>query len=214
MGPVLDENRGAEATTFDQLIDTLPDGVVVTTPSGQIVAVNRQFCALSGHARADLVDAPIESLIPSRVRAQHVALRSAYIADGGPTRAMSDRLDIVLLRADGFELPVDVSLSTFGTGSEQLVVAAVRDASVRRRAELEIEQERAFSTAMHTISAALLRGGTIEETLRTISSHARSLLDADLAALAVPADDPETLVFRVTPSRGAPFVQTPRCPVQ
>ncbi|HYL51325.1 MAG TPA: PAS domain S-box protein [Acidimicrobiia bacterium] len=201
---MLDENRGAQATTFDQLIDTLPDGVVVTTPSGQIVAVNRQFCALSGHARADLVDAPIESLIPSRVRAQHVALRSAYIADGGPTRAMSDRLDIVLLRADGFELPVDVSLSTFGTGSEQLVVAAVRDASVRRRAELEIEQERAFSTAMHTISAALLRGGTIEETLRTISSHARSLLDADLAALAVPADDdPETLVFRVCEGHGA-----------
>src|SRR5205807_442159 len=28
--PVLDENRGAEATTFEQLIDTLPDGVVVT----------------------------------------------------------------------------------------------------------------------------------------------------------------------------------------
>jgi GAF domain-containing protein len=116
---------------------------------------------------------------------------------------MSNRLDIVLLRADGFELPVDVSLSTFGTGGEQHVVAAVRDASVRRRAELEVEKERAFSSAMHTISAAVLRGGTIDETLRTISGHARTLLDADLAALALPTDDVETLVFRVCDGDGA-----------
>jgi PAS domain S-box-containing protein len=203
MRTVLDTNRGAEGTTFEQLIDTLPDGVVVATPSGQIVAVNRQLCALSGHPRSELVDAPIESLIPNRVRAQHVALRSAYVAEGAPTRAMSDRLDIVLLRADGFELPVDVSLSTFGTGGEQHIVAVLRDASVRRRAELEVEQERAFSAAMHLISATLLRGGTIEETLRTISGHARRLLDADLATLALPTEDVETLMFRVCDGYGA-----------
>ena len=116
---------------------------------------------------------------------------------------MSDRLDIVLLRADGVEVPVDVSLSTFGTGREQFVVAAVRDASVRRRAELEVEQERAFSRAMQTVSAALLGGGTIDDTLRTISSHARSLLDADLAALVVPTDDVTVLVFRVCSGHGA-----------
>ncbi len=200
---MLDENRGAEATAFEQLIDTLPDGVVVTTPSGRIVAVNKIFCALSGHSRANLVDAAIEQLIPGRVRAQHVALRSAYVADGGPTRAMSDRLDIVLLRDDGTEVPVDVSLSTFGTGDEQLVVAAVRDASVRRRAELEVEQERAFVTAMHSISAALLRGGEIDETLRTVSTHARTLLDADLAALALPTEDAEILMFRLCDGYGA-----------
>ena len=83
---MLDENLGAEATTFAQLLDTLPDGVVVATPAGRIVAVNRQFCTLSGHARSDLVDAAIETLIPGRFGAQHVALRSAYVADGGPTR--------------------------------------------------------------------------------------------------------------------------------
>ncbi len=202
MRTVLDANRGAEDTTFDALIDSLPDGVVVTTPTGRIVAVNRQFCTLSGHTRSELVDAPIDFLVPSRVRARHVAFRSAYVAEGGPTRAMSDRVDIVLVRADGFELPVDVSLSTFGTGGEQRVVAAVRDASARRHAELEVEQERAFTSAMHTISDAVRRGGTIDETLRTISAHARTLLDADLAALALPTDDVETLMFRVCDGDG------------
>jgi len=67
---VLDENRGAETTSFDQLIDTLPDGVVVTTPSGEIIAVNRQLCALSGYARSELSGAPIESLIRTEIESR------------------------------------------------------------------------------------------------------------------------------------------------
>ncbi len=74
---------------------------------------------------------------------------------------------------------------------------------MRRRAALEVEQERAFSTAIHSISAAVLRGGTIDETLRTISGHARRLLDADLATLALATDDVETLMFRVCDGDGA-----------
>ncbi|HTL85556.1 MAG TPA: PAS domain S-box protein, partial [Acidimicrobiia bacterium] len=188
--------------SFRQLIDSLPDGIVVTTTEGRIIAVNERMCALAGHSRDTLEDAGIEMLIPSPVRARHVALRSAYVADGGPTRSMSDRLDIVLLRANGTELPVDISLTTVTIDDEERVVAVVRDASARRRAELAVEQERAFVTAMHSISAALLGGDAIDNTLRTISSCARSLLDADLAVLALPEDD-QTLMFRVCDGKGA-----------
>jgi PAS domain S-box-containing protein len=205
---VLDESHGAELTTFDQLIDTLPDGVLVATPSGRIITVNSQLCAISGYSRDALVGREIETLIPRRIRAQHVALRSAYVADGGPTRAMSDRLDIVVLRADGSEAPVDVSLSTLRVADERLVVAAVRDASSRRRAELKVEQERAFMTAMHSIAASLLGGGVIDETLRTISSHSRSLLGADLAVLALPTDDDaQSLVFHHCEGLGAELLE-------
>jgi GAF domain-containing protein len=92
------------------------------------------------------------------------------------------------------------------------VVAAVRDASTRRRAELEIEKERAFMSAMHSISAALLAGGAIDDTLRTITQHARSLLEADLAVLALPADDAATLVFRVCDGHGAAELESSTVP--
>src|SRR3954470_6231784 len=114
------------------------------------------------------------------MRAEHVALRAAYMAQGGAPRAMSGRLDIMLLRADRAELPVDISLSTFVEGAERLVVAAVRDASARRTAEQAIEQERAFISAMHSISAALLGGDDVNATLRTITRHAGELFEADL----------------------------------
>ena len=188
---------------FTDLIESLPDGVVIVTQTGSIVAANAHFAELSGYARDDLVGASIESLVPGRVRAQHVALRSAYVAEGGGTRAMSERLDIVLRHATGAEVPVDISLSTFGVGDDQLVLAAVRDASVRRRAELQVEREKAYVVAMHSISAALLGGGGIDETLRTISKHARAIFEADLTVVAVPSDDAQTMVFLFCDGHGA-----------
>jgi PAS domain-containing protein len=81
---VLDEQPEEPDVSFRQLIDSLPDGIVVTTTEGRIIAVNERMCALAGHSRDTLEDTGIETLIPSPVRARHVALRSAYIADGAP----------------------------------------------------------------------------------------------------------------------------------
>jgi PAS domain S-box-containing protein len=174
---------------FGTLIEALPDGVAVTTLDGRILAVNEQLCSLSGYAREDLEGAPIEMLVPARFRAEHVAQRSAYVNDGGRMRPMSARLDITLVRVDKREVPVDVSLSTTGEGSERVVVAAVRDASARRESELARDREYRFLSAMSSITSALFSSGDVDRTLRAITSQARQLLEADLAALVMPDDN-------------------------
>jgi PAS domain S-box-containing protein len=171
------------------LLEALPDGVAVTTLDGRIQAVNEQLCALSGYTRQELEGAPIEMLVPARFRAEHVAQRSGYVADGGRLRPMSARLDITLVRADKREVPVDVSLSTTGEGSARVVVAAVRDASARREAELARDREFRFLSAMSGITSALFESLDVEQTLRMITARARQLLEADLAALVLPDGD-------------------------
>ena len=52
---------------FRELLESLPDGVIVVSPDGRIVAVNAQACALSGYLPEQLVDAPIEVLVPAVV---------------------------------------------------------------------------------------------------------------------------------------------------
>ena len=131
-------------TSFVELLGALPDAVVVASPDGRIAAVNTNLCNLAGYSTEELIDMPIETLVPSRIRAQHVALRAGYIAGGGGVRSMSSRLDIVLLRSDGLEVPVDVALCTIPYADDRLVVATVRDASTRRAAEMSVERERAF----------------------------------------------------------------------
>ena len=136
-------------------------------------------------------------LVPAARRAEHVSLRSAYVADGGSLRPMSQRLDIVLLRADHTEVPVDIALSTIKLEDERFVIATVRDASVRREAEIAVEHERALLTAMNSISIALLEGHDLDDTFRAITRHARDLVRADYAILTVPTEDRSALVMRI-----------------
>ena len=60
-------------TAFFDLFERLPDAVAVTRADGHIVAVNANLVALSGHAAAELVGAPIEILVPTRARERHGA---------------------------------------------------------------------------------------------------------------------------------------------
>jgi PAS domain S-box-containing protein len=182
---------------FVDLLETLPDGVVVLTLDGRIVAVNAQACGLSGYLPDQLRDARIELLVPSSRRAEHVALRTAYVADGGSLRPMSQRLDIVLLRADHTEVPVDIALSTIKLEDERFVIATVRDASVRRQAEVAVDHERALLAAMNHISIALLEGHDLDDTFRAITHHARRLANADYAIITVPTADRTALVMQV-----------------
>jgi PAS domain S-box-containing protein len=182
---------------FAELLETLPDGVVVLTLDGRIVATNAQACALSGFLPDQLINSRIELLVPADRRAEHVALRSAYVAAGGSLRPMSQRLDIVLLRADHTEIPVDIALSTIKSDDERFVIATLRDASIRRHAELAVDNERALLTAMNHVSTAILEGHDLDDTFRAIIGHARRLVNADYAILTVPTADRSSLVMRV-----------------
>jgi PAS domain S-box-containing protein len=206
-------NANWSSGPFVELLETLPDGVVVLATDGRIVAVNSQTCALSGYLPEQLVDAPVEMLVPSHLRAEHVALRSAYVAEGGALRPMSQRLDIVLKRADGTEVPVDIALSTIKLEDEKFVIATVRDASVRREAEIAIEHERALLTAMNHISTALLEGYELYETFRGIARHARNLVLSDYAMLTTPNADGSALVIRVAEGDGLAGLEDSAVPI-
>jgi PAS domain S-box-containing protein len=195
-------NVGVITEPFRELLESLPDGVVVVSAGGEIVAVNTQACALSGYLPDQLVGARIEMLVPASHRAEHVALRSAYVTNGGSLRPMSQRLDIVLARADHTSVPVDIALNTIKIDDTRLVIATVRDATTRRHAEVAVQHEQALLTAMNHISTALLEGNDLDDTYRAITHHARRLVQADYAILTVPDADGAALVMRAVDGDG------------
>ena len=131
--------RSIHTADSEQLLEAMPDAVVMVDMDGRVVRVNGRAESLSGYSREELVGLAIEDLVPEALRAAHVAHRTAYQRE--PTvRSMGTHLDIRFRRKDGSEFPADIALSPVVTEWGAVIVAAVRDITERRRAEEELLQ--------------------------------------------------------------------------
>jgi len=131
--------RSIRTADWEQLLEAMPDAMVIVGTDGRIVRVNERAVSLSGYFREELVSLAIEDLVPETLRPAHAAHRAAYQRE--PTvRSMGSQLDIRFRRKDGSEFPADIALSPVVTKQGVFIVAAVRDVTERRRAQEELLQ--------------------------------------------------------------------------
>jgi PAS domain-containing protein len=81
-----------------------------------------------------LLNQPVETVIPEHFRGNHHAHRTGFFADP-LVRPMGAGLDLLGLRKDGSEFPVEISLSPLETEEGILVSGAIRDITERKRTE-------------------------------------------------------------------------------
>ncbi|MFT3698677.1 MAG: PAS domain S-box protein [Kofleriaceae bacterium] len=130
------ERLSAEARHYIELLDGAPDAIVIVGGDSRIQLVNRQTEALFGYTRSELVNQPLETLVPDRFRAGHAGHVARFFA-ASRVRPMGSGLRLFGRRKDGSELPIEVSLSP--TRDEPLsVVASIRDISDRTRLEARL----------------------------------------------------------------------------
>ncbi|MFC4159432.1 PAS domain S-box protein [Chitinimonas lacunae] len=119
---------------FGDLLESIPDGIMVSGPTGRIISVNTQAEQMFGYPPGGLRGLPLELLLPERYRRRHIDYRGGYFAQPRP-RSMGAGLELFGLRQDGSEFPVEISLRPLETDEGLLVISAVRDISDRLKAE-------------------------------------------------------------------------------
>ena len=122
---------------FRMLLDSAPDAMVVVDQHGVIVVTNAQTERLFGYPSAELLGQPVELLMPARARARHQGHRANFLLAPG-MRGMGVALELLGLRKDGSEFPIEVSLSPMVFEQETLVSSAIRDISQRKRDEAQL----------------------------------------------------------------------------
>jgi len=115
---------------FGELLESMPDGILMTNLTGHIVLVNSQTERIFGYQRGELLGQLVEVLIPDRFRGGHAGRRTTYFVQPH-VRSMRSGMELYGLRKDGTEFPVDISLSPLQPEGSTIVVSAIRDMSER-----------------------------------------------------------------------------------
>ena len=95
---------------------------------------NLKIEEMSGFSRDELLNQPVEVLVPERLHAAHLKHRTDFVSSPA-SRPMGLGMGLLARRKDGSEFPVEISLSPVETPKGLYVIAIVKD--ITERAELE-----------------------------------------------------------------------------
>jgi PAS domain S-box-containing protein len=121
---------------YRAIVEAAADAIVAADADGVIRLVNSRTESLFGYARAELIGADLELLVPTRVRSVHRSHRKDFVRSPH-TRLLDSGLTLTAVKKDGTEFPVDIALSPTRTDNGTLVIASIRDISARVAAERE-----------------------------------------------------------------------------
>lgn len=164
---------------FHLAVESCPAAMIMIDAGGLISLANAECERMFGFQPGELIGAPIEAMIPPRLRQGHLAQRGGF-AKAPTKRQMGGGRDLYAVRSDGTEFPVEIGLTPFETPNGPGVMAFVIDISARREAERSIsgymeELERANEGLARFAYAA---SHDIQEPLRKITTFANIQKDA------------------------------------
>jgi PAS domain S-box-containing protein len=125
--------RDAIGQLLQQVIEFTSNGVALTA-NGRIVLVNAELEKMFGYSRAELLDCPIDGLVPKRLRAVHARFRDGNSGDF-KSRVPGTGYELLGLRANGTEFPIEIGINLLQTANGTMIVETIIDISVRKRLE-------------------------------------------------------------------------------
>jgi two-component system CheB/CheR fusion protein len=172
------EEVSAAEKRYRALLESAHDAIVIIDERGSIEFVNKRGEDWFGYRSNEIVGQPLEMLMAERVRNAHAIHREKYLrAPQG--RMDSSGLELIGLRKNGTEFPIDVSLSAVHLERGTFVTTIIRDVSeVKKR---EDERQALLAREQASRKEAEEANRTKDIFLATLSHELRTPLTAILS---------------------------------
>jgi len=206
---VTDRARAEEAlreseTRFRLVTQLANDAIISIDGSGRIASWNRGAARIYGYAEDEALGLPLTALLPERARAAAAAWAGRAMGpDAAGIAGIGEQaVETVGRHKDGHEVPLELTLSSWTTGSERHHSAVVRDITERKRAE-EGDRRRARHAALRAdANAALAENITLRDTLQRCAEATIYHLDAALTRIWLLDEDDGTPMLRLQACAG------------
>jgi diguanylate cyclase (GGDEF)-like protein/PAS domain S-box-containing protein len=132
--------RKESETKYRGLLEAAPDAMVVVNQQGEIVLLNMQAERQFGYRRDELLGQKVTTIIPVGFAERLVAdaLRSA---EDALAQQMGTGIELYGQRKDRSSFPIEIMLSPLESAEGILVTAAIRNITMRKKAEALLIQK-------------------------------------------------------------------------
>ncbi len=124
------------------IVNNALDAIVVIDETGAVVDFNPAAVSIFGYGRDEAMGRQIaELIIPQALRTAHDRGLASYL-QSGMSRILGRRLELEALRANGEQIPVELTITEVRLGERRLFAAHLRDLGAARHAQAQIESQR------------------------------------------------------------------------
>jgi PAS domain S-box-containing protein len=189
------------------IFESASEAIITADDAHRIVMANAAAVRTFGLPIEKLLGSPLENLMPERFREGHRRDVEAFGQAESHSRAMGRRTDVLGLRADRSEFPIEAAISHLHIDGRRLYTVILRDVSERRQAEAALLASQSELQASHAELQRLITAQqSIEENERKrIARELHDELQQVLAAIKMDVCAIEG-EMAVDPKRVAPLV--------
>ena len=121
-------------------IDSVMDAIVSVDESQNVVMFNTAAEHMFGVSATDVIGRPLTTLMPLPRREPHAGHVRSFMNSSVPSRGMGMQMDILGLRADGSEFPLESAISQTMVNGKPQFTAVLRDVTERRRKDADLRR--------------------------------------------------------------------------
>jgi len=129
---------------FRSLVETATDAILSIDDQANINFWNHQAETMFGYADSEIIGRPLVTIIPEQSRESFKTGFEHMLHKGTPQIA-GQTLELVGLRKDGHQFPIELSVATCQAGKETRFTAIIRDITERKQMEEELKRSEQFN---------------------------------------------------------------------